>query len=69
MITSGIKLINFKKINNSLYIKKNLKLILKEKNQVIDSLKTSYHNNFEKKKFLNIKKLQILELLEWEDLL
>ena len=51
MITSGIKLINFKKITNSLYIKKNLKLILKEKNQVIDSLKTSYQNNFEKKKF------------------
>ena len=56
MITSGIKLINFKKINNSLYIKKNLKLILKEKNQVIESLKTSYQNNFEKKKILKYKK-------------
>jgi glucose-6-phosphate isomerase len=56
MITSGIKLINFKKITNSLYIKKNLKLILKEKNQVIDSLKTSYQNNFEKKKILKYKK-------------
>ena len=56
MITSGIKLINFKKINNSLYIKKNLKLILKEKNQVIESLKTSYQNNFEKKKILEYKK-------------
>ena len=56
MITSGIKLINFKKITNSLYIKKNLKLILKEKNQVIESLKTSYQNNFEKKKILKYKK-------------
>jgi len=56
MITSGIKLINFKKITNSLYIKKNLKLILKEKNQVIESLKTSYQNNFEKKKIFKYKK-------------
>ena len=56
MITSGIKLINFKKINNSLYIKKNLKLILKEKNQVIESLKISYQNNFENKKILRYKK-------------
>ena len=56
MITSGIKLINFKKITNSLYIKKNLKLILKEKNQVIESLKISYQNNFENKKILRYKK-------------
>ncbi|MDA9667339.1 glucose-6-phosphate isomerase [Candidatus Pelagibacter sp.] len=56
MITSGIKLINFKKVTNSLYIKKNLKLILKEKNHVIDSLKTSYQNNFERKKILKYKK-------------
>ena len=56
MITSGIKLINFKKITHSLYIKKNLKLILKEKNQVIESLKTSYQNNFENKKILRYKK-------------
>ena len=56
MITSGIKLINFKKITNLLYIKKNLKLILKENNQVIESLKTSYQNNFEKKKILKYKK-------------
>ena len=50
MITSGIKLINFKKKSNSLNLNKNLKLILKEKNQVIDSLKISYRNNFDKKK-------------------
>jgi glucose-6-phosphate isomerase len=56
MITSGIKLINFKKITNSPYIRKNLKLILKEKNQVIESLKTSYQNNFEKKKIFKYKK-------------
>ena len=56
MVTSGIKLINFKKITNSLYIKKNLKLILKEKNQVIESLKISYQNNFENKKILRYKK-------------
>ena len=56
MITSGIRIINLKKITNSLYIKKNLKLILKEKNQVIESLKTSYQNNFEKKKILKYKK-------------
>ena len=56
MITSGIKLINFKKITNSLHIKKNLRLILKEKNQVIESLKTSYQNSFERKKILKYKK-------------
>ena len=56
MITSGIKLINFKKITNLLYIKKNLRLILKEKNQVIESFKISYQNNFKKKKILKYKK-------------
>ena len=56
MITTGIKLINFKKKTNSLNIKKNLKLILKEKNQVIESLKTSYQNSFERKKILKYKK-------------
>ena len=56
MITAGIKLINFKKKTNSLNIKKNLKLILKEKNQVIESLKTSYQNSFERKKILKYKK-------------
>ena len=56
MITSGIKLINFKKITNSLHIKKNLRLILKEKNQVIESFKISYQNNFKKKKILKYKK-------------
>ena len=56
MITSGIKLINFKKITNSLHIKKNLRSILKEKNQVIESLKISYQNNFKRKKILKYKK-------------
>ena len=56
MITTGIKLINFKKKTNSLNIKKNLKLILKENNQVIKSLKTSYQNSFERKKILKYKK-------------
>jgi glucose-6-phosphate isomerase len=56
MITTGIKLINFKKKTNPLDIKKNLKLILKEKNQVIESLKTSYQNSYESKKILKYKK-------------
>ena len=56
MITTGIKLINFKKKSNSLDIKKNLNLILKEKNQVIESLKTSYQNSYESKKILKYKK-------------
>jgi len=56
MITTGIKLIKFKKKTNSLDIKKNLKLILKEKNQVIESLKTSYQNSYESKKILKYKK-------------
>ena len=56
MITTGIKLINFKNKTNSLNIKKNLKLILKEKNQIIESLKTSYQNSFERKKILKYKK-------------
>ena len=56
MITTGIKLINFKKKTNSLDIKKNLKLILKEKNQVIESLKTSYQNSYESKKIIKYKK-------------
>ena len=56
MITSGIKLINFKKITNSLHIKKNLRLILKEKNQVISSLSKSYKDSFSKKNIKHFNK-------------
>ncbi len=49
MLTNNINFINFKFNKKKSNVKRNLKLILKEKNQVILSLSKEYKNNFNKK--------------------
>ena len=49
MLTNNINFINFKLNKKKSNVKRNLKLILKEKNQVILSLSKEYKNNFNKK--------------------
>ena len=46
MFTNNINFINFKIKKKSPLVKKNLRLILKENNQVILSLSKSYKNSF-----------------------
>ncbi len=50
MLTSGIKFTNFKKKIKISNIKQKLLLIIKEKNQIIQSLTKNYKNSFTKKK-------------------
>ena len=53
MLTSGINFINFKSKKKTSFLKKKLISIIKEKNQVIDTLSKDYKNNFSK---INLKK-------------
>ena len=46
MLTSSINFINFKKKIKSTFIKKNLNSLLKNKNQVIESLSSNYKNSY-----------------------
>ena len=50
MLTSRISFKNFKKKKSSINIKKKLKSITNEKNQIIFSLGKNYNYSFEKKK-------------------
>ncbi len=56
MFSKNIKLINFKKKKIFFKVKQDLKNLLKENNEVINSLKLSYKNNYNFKKILKIKK-------------
>ena len=56
MLTTGINFINFKKKKINQRVKKDLNLILKKKNQVINSLTSSYKNNFDIKKLEKYRK-------------
>ena len=56
MITESIRFFNFKKKINLKKTKKNLNLILSEKNQVIHSLSKDYKSSFVKKKINRYKK-------------
>ena len=49
MFTNNIKFINFRNKKKTNKIKKKLKLLLNEKNQVISSLSKSYKDSFSKK--------------------
>ncbi len=46
MLTSSINFVNFKKKIKSTFIKKNLNSLLKNKNQVIESLSSNYKNSY-----------------------
>jgi glucose-6-phosphate isomerase len=56
MFSKNIKLINFKKKKIFFKVKQDLKNLLKENNEVINSLKLSYKNNYNFKKILKLKK-------------
>ena len=65
MISPGIFFKDFKIKKKSKSLKKRLNFLLKENNSIIQSLRKEYKDNFEKKKYLNLKNYQILELLVW----
>ena len=56
MIGKNIKFQNFKKVKNFKKVRRDLKDLLQEKSQLIESLKSSYKNNYNFKKILKIKK-------------
>jgi len=56
MLTKGINFVNFKTKIKSLIIKKKLSIILKSKNEVLNSLSQNYKDNFTKKLILKHKK-------------
>jgi len=56
MLTKGINFVNFKTKKKSLIIKKKLSIILKSKNEVLNSLSQNYKDNFTKKLILKYKK-------------
>ncbi|MDA7576607.1 glucose-6-phosphate isomerase [Candidatus Pelagibacter sp.] len=56
MLTSGIDLLNFKGKKKNLKIRKKLKILLKNKDQVIKSLTLDYKDSFNSKKLINYKK-------------
>ena len=56
MLTKNIVFKNFKSTKISLKVKKNLKNLLKEDNQVIESLKQSYKNRYNFKTINKLKK-------------
>ena len=49
MLTAGINFKNFRKKTNISKINKKLKLIINEKNQIIESLSKKYKNSFNRK--------------------
>jgi len=56
MLTKNISFKNFKSIKNNNKTKKELKIILKENNSVLQSLSSSYKNSYNKKTILKFKK-------------
>ncbi len=63
MLTTGISFINFKVKSKILRVKKELRFLINQKNQVIISLSKNYKNNFNKKilnKYKKFKNFQII---------
>ena len=61
MLTNNIKFKNFQ-IKKKLHTNKILRILLKENNQVINSLRKNYKDSFNKKKLINCKKNLTIEL-------
>ena len=68
MLNTGVKYTNFKKKSIIPKVLKNFQSIVKENNEVINSLGKFYNNSFNKKKLKNFLINQILGLLVWEGL-
>ena len=56
MFTKGIRFINFNSVFKNSLVKKNLKIILNEKNQVLSSLGNLYKDSYKKKEISKYKK-------------
>ena len=56
MLTKGIKFENFKSVFKNSLVKKNLKIILNENNQVLSSLGNLYKDSYKKKDISKYKK-------------
>ena len=63
MLTANIKFKNFLLKNNNLKIKKNLKLLLKQKSTVLESLTPNYKYSFKKRLILKFNKFKIVKLI------
>ena len=48
MLTSGISFVNFKKKKKSLKLRKNLKSIINDKNEILNSLSKNYKDSYKK---------------------
>ncbi|WP_440908339.1 glucose-6-phosphate isomerase [Candidatus Pelagibacter sp.] len=48
MLTSGISFVNFKKKNKSFKLRKNLQLIINDKNEILNSLSKNYQDSYKK---------------------
>ncbi len=63
MLTKSISFINFKKKSQNIRVKKNLQALIKEKNEVLNSLSRNYQDNFSKKllkKYIKFKNFRII---------
>ena len=63
MITSGIFFKNFELKKKSLDIKKKLKILIKENNNIIQSLKEDYNDSFKKIEFKNYKHFKNIRII------
>jgi glucose-6-phosphate isomerase len=63
MLTKNISFKNFKLKKNSNKIKKYLKIILKENNEILKSLRPDYKNSYNKKTILKFKKYSNLRVI------
>ena len=63
MLTKNINFKNFKFIKNNKKIKKDLDIVLKEKNSIINSLRTSYKNSYSKKIVQKYKKYHSAKII------
>ena len=63
MLTSGIKFKNFKTIQNTSKIKKELSNLIKKKYQLIESLSKKYKNSYSKKQISKFKKFSNFRII------
>ena len=63
MLTKNINFKNFKSKKNNYKIKKDLKFILNENNEILKSLGTAYKNNYSKKTIIKFKKYSHINVI------
>jgi len=63
MLTKNINFENFRLKKNNKVIKKDLKLLLKEDNKIIESLGKFYKNSYQKRIFLKLKKYRHIRII------